>query len=238
MLTQRLHTGWNVKWVAGPESTPQAVRGSAFAAELPGSLLTDLQRAGLLSDPLSPEAEWAVRSTWQYSATFSADAELFGESCLELCFGGLDTVAAVGLNGTPLGTCANAHHPFVFDVRGVLRSAGNELSVTFSPTLTAAEAARAELGALPFAGAHPYNMLRTPASALGLVFPPGPGICGFTGPVELRGWSKARLDGVRPLTVRCAADAAALEIHAGLRHAGNEGVRLLATLTEPSGRTF
>lgn len=91
---------------------------------------------------------------------------------MELRCGGLDTVAALELNGAPVGSAANAHRPHAWDVTRLLRPGSNHLDITlYSAVAAASERAAAypypvpatrQLGALPH-----YNFLRKPASDFG-----------------------------------------------------------------------
>ena len=60
------------------------------------------------------EYQWASQDTWTFSLTFTPPPALLRHApaaSVLLKFGGLDTVAAVELNGRPVGAAANAHRP-------------------------------------------------------------------------------------------------------------------------------
>jgi beta-galactosidase/beta-glucuronidase len=103
---------------------------------VPGDLITDLQRAGVVSDPLYEEN--FLRPVWDaqnfsYSATFSVAPAVAAQASQTLVFDGIKMVADISLNGVPLGFVDNAFLRFMYDVTPLLRlDAPNTLLVTFT----------------------------------------------------------------------------------------------------------
>src|SRR5689334_11915870 len=121
MLKQILHENWSARAVGDLSELPSALRGEAFAANVPGCVHTDLLRAGKIPDPYEGLNEYALqwigKTDWEYRTTFNADAALFDHERIDLCFDGLDTVATIELNGAVIGQTQNMHRSFRFDVR-------------------------------------------------------------------------------------------------------------------------
>lgn len=90
-------------------------------AQVPGHVHLDLMRAGVIADPFCRMAErgaaWVDEADWIYEATFYVGEEEATENAY-LVFHGLDTVAAILLNGEPLGQTGNMFIPHEFNVSG------------------------------------------------------------------------------------------------------------------------
>jgi beta-mannosidase len=164
----RLDEGWTVRAVAGP--VPRHSAGRRIPATVPGSIHLDLLAAGLIPDPYLGLNEgrlgWIGRCGWRYEA----DVDWPGTAAerVELVADGLDTIAAIELNGSLVGHAANMHRGYRFDVRDLLRTGRNRLAVTFAAPLDAAEQAAARLGPRP--GAYPLPttpFARWPATSAG-----------------------------------------------------------------------
>lgn len=181
-----------------PDRVPEQLRGQVVPATIPGCVHTDLLAAGLIPDPLlgTREAElaWIGESDWRYTTTFAhRPAER-----VDLVCAGLDTVAEIELNGEPVGTTANMHRSYRFDVTRFL-AGDNELSVTFRSALAHAERLGAELGQRPGAYPLPYNMIRKNACNFGWDWGPTFITAGIWRPIGLHSWHTARLASVRPV---------------------------------------
>jgi beta-mannosidase len=125
---------WAVRKAGTKKSVPAAV---------PGCVHADLIAARELEDAFSrkrlDECGWVLASEWVYEKLFVAeDLSVFDRVVLR--FEGLDTCAAISLNDVELGRTANAFEAFEYEVKQLVKSGKNRLSVTFAP----AEGARAE----------------------------------------------------------------------------------------------
>ncbi len=126
--------------------------GETYPATVPGVVHTDLLAAGQIEYPYYRDNErkyaWVGREDWVYSRGFEIPAQVLQHRRHSLVCEGLDTFAAVTLNGVRLGETENMFRRYEYDVTGVLREGKNDLTVSFaSPQLKAAEIART----LPFA---------------------------------------------------------------------------------------
>src|SRR5450830_1992318 len=220
MNRQKLHDGWTLTSTSGP--VPAAIAGRTIPAEVPGSAHTDLLAAGLIPDPYLDRVEeklvWAHRVNWRYALELEARAPGPDER-VDLVFDGLDTVATITLNGSMLGSTANMHRSYRFDVGPALTPGANQLTVDFRSALEHAEEVESELGHRPHTMAHPYNMVRKMACSFGWDWGPDLQTAGIWKPVELHRWRIARLAEVRPLVTTDGA-AGRVEVHVIIERSG------------------
>ncbi|WP_037578025.1 glycoside hydrolase family 2 protein [Phaeacidiphilus oryzae] len=220
---QTLHDGWQLTAAGGP--VPEHIAGRTVPAQVPGSAHLDLLAAGLIPDPYLDRAEeelaWAHRAAWRYTLSFEAAAPAPGER-VDLVFDGLDTVAEVRLNGWLLGSTANMHRSYRFDVREALRAGANELVVEFRSALEYAEEQEHAIGRV-HSYPHPFNMVRKMACSFGWDWGPDLQTAGIWKPVRLERWAVARLVEVRPLVTVGADGTGRVEVHAGIERSGSDG---------------
>jgi beta-mannosidase len=209
-----LHDGWTLRPVGDVDAVPHAVvvrgeRGGVPAA-VPGCVHTDLMAAGLIDDPYldrnEPKTSWIGRTDWRYSTSFTHGAAAADPDARhQLAFDGLDTIATIELNGTQVGTSANMHRRYRFDVTDVVRDGANDLVVTFAAPEPWAERAELELGPRPgsnLASPAPFNAIRKMACNFGWDWGPVLITSGIWKSVALESWTVARLADIRPkLTV-------------------------------------
>lgn len=129
-LRQSLHGVW--RWHRQGDSVWQ--RGT-----VPGSVLKDMLDCGLADDPFWRENEYAVRelfaSDYVYETDFVVDESTLLHEEIELVFEGLDTLCDICLNGACIGTTADMHRIYAFDVHELLRVGKNTLRVTLRSSL-------------------------------------------------------------------------------------------------------
>ena len=106
-----------------------------FAASIPGDLITDLSRGGVLGDPLDElnfkRNEWDT-SVWNYSTTFTLDASFSSSSAVWVVFDGIKMVSDISLNGIALGYTQDQFLRYTFDITAALKKGGsNTLVVSF-----------------------------------------------------------------------------------------------------------
>ncbi len=94
-----------------------------ISATVPGDALIDLERAGVIPDPMVGTNAWGLfryeQMEWKYARNFPAPALKPGETA-RLRFEGVDTRAAYFLNGERIGASENMFVPQTFDVTGRL----------------------------------------------------------------------------------------------------------------------
>ena len=99
-------------------------RGLSIPATVPGDIITDLQRAGVIGDPLY-ELNWLNSSiwdatVWEYSLSFTATAAQLAATETLLVFDGIKMGANVTLNGVALGTATDQFLRYEYAVRKLL----------------------------------------------------------------------------------------------------------------------
>ncbi|MEO1236044.1 MAG: hypothetical protein AAFX76_04575, partial [Planctomycetota bacterium] len=212
-------------------------------ATVPGCVHTDLLAAGLIESPygynVEPTLEWIGRCDWRYTCRFSADEDLTTRRHVELCCEGLDTVAALTLNGLAIGQTANMHRRYRFKIAEALRAGENELVIEFSAPLTAAEREEARYGALPYGGGgsndgRPHNMLRKMACNFGWDWGPALTTVGVWRGIRLEAWDEARLGDVVPQVESAEASGAELAVRAAV--VGDAETEVKFELSDPAGR--
>ncbi|KOV83902.1 beta-mannosidase [Nocardia sp. NRRL S-836] len=237
MERQTVHDGWQLSVVAGP--APDSLRGVRVPAVVPGSTHLDLLAAGLIEDPFLDRVEeslrWMHRTEWRYDTVFEA-SPVPGERA-DLVFEGLDTIAAVQLNGVLVGTARNMHRTHRFDVRPFLSDGANELVVTFASALTWAQEVEGRLGRREHAYPHPFNTIRKMACSFGWDWGPDLQTAGIWRPVRLERWHTARLASVRPLVTVDADGTGRVEVHADVEHADPQRPQRVRVRVEVDGRS-
>ncbi|MDP9465170.1 MAG: glycoside hydrolase family 2 protein, partial [Actinomycetota bacterium] len=198
-----LTAGWRLHAVRVADG--HAIHGEV-PATVPGCVHTDLLAAGLIPDPFLDANEalvdWVADSDWMYVTTFTVPDDVFRHEHVELLFDGLDTLATITLNGELLGSTANMHRSYRYEVRSLLTAADNELAVSFRSATLYCEALRLQEGDWPSASfGRPFNYLRKMACSWGWDWGPWLTTAGIWRPVSLEGWSTDRLVSVSP-TVR------------------------------------
>ncbi len=187
-----LHDGWTV--------TAATQEPADVPATVPGCVHTDLLAAGLIDDPYLDDNEtrlgWIGGTDWTYATTFTWQPD--GHDRVDLVCAGLDTVAAITVNGVAVGQAANMHRTYRFPVADVLRAGENTLRVVFTSPDAYARAERERLGTRPGAYDEPYAFIRKMACNFGWDWGPTLVTAGIWRPIGLHSWSGARLAEVRP----------------------------------------
>ena len=200
MIRRELDSGWTVTSAGGP--VPAEVAERVFQATVPGVIHTDLLAAGAIPDPYDGANEgtlaWIGRSRWRYELSF--DWAPNGEQRHDLACDGLDTVAAVALNGTIVARVQNQHRRYRFDIRELLVDGENRLVVEFDSALETAEAMARMLGERPRPPVflHPFEMIRKSACNFGWDWGPDLVTAGIWRAIAVESWSGSRIESVRP----------------------------------------
>jgi beta-mannosidase len=127
LLVFPLITGWRFQEVG---------KSLWYPATVPGCIHTDLFDNHLIDDPFfgnnESKLQWIGETLWIYQDTFSVSRELLARENVDLVFEGLDTYAAVSLNGTPLLKADNMFRHWRVACRSSLRLGENTLQIKFS----------------------------------------------------------------------------------------------------------
>lgn len=134
-----LNGSWDLQFFPQPREavvTPAGLKNintKKIMATVPGNVEIDLLNNGLIDDPMIGNNVYSLRKyegyQWCYtrkfaSPTFNDDQQVY------LCFGGIDCIAEIWLNGEHLGSVNNMFIEHTFDVTKLLRKKGeNELQV-------------------------------------------------------------------------------------------------------------
>ncbi len=169
--------------------------GSWYTASVPGCIHTDLLNNKLIDDPFYGSNEstlqWIENENWEYSATFYADQLLLSKEHINLVFEGLDTYASVFLNGKEIGSADNMFRQWKWNVKPLLKSGENKLTVKF---ISAANESKRLYSLLP--AKLPMDervMTRKAAYQFGWDWAPRFVSCGIWKPVYIESWKDARL---------------------------------------------
>ncbi|MCL2595918.1 MAG: glycoside hydrolase family 2 protein, partial [Promicromonosporaceae bacterium] len=236
-----LHDGWRLTAVSGPvpDSLKRALAGR-IPATVPGEAHLDLLAAGLIADPFDGDNEaaqqWIGDTTWRYETTFewipAGEPAETTRMRHDLLACGLDTVAAVELNGHLVGRTQNQHRSYRWDVRPYLREGTNNLAVTFAAPVPEAKRRADTFGALPRVNHHEYNQLRKMACSFGWDWGIDVAGAGIWKPLGLDSWAGARIASVRPLVDVEGADGI-LRCHIEIERATENDIPVTLTLTPP-----
>ncbi|MGN6400307.1 MAG: beta-mannosidase [Flavisolibacter sp.] len=105
-----------------------------YAAQVPGTIHTDLLYNKLIPDPYYRDNEkklqWIDKEDWNYKTNFTVTPSLLRKKKVELVFDGLDTYADVYLNGQLILSADNMFRQWRIDVKKILRS-NNQLLIRF-----------------------------------------------------------------------------------------------------------
>lgn len=152
--TQRLDSAAGNVWtVTAASSTTSSSQKTKHRSTVPGDLLTDLERAGVIGDPLY---ETNFKSTvwdatnWTVATTFTVDDDLLPQedavtdakesksNQIELVFDGVKMGAWVHLDGVYLGTVQDQFLRYRYDVTSLLSATASRkehtLTLTFAPS--------------------------------------------------------------------------------------------------------
>ena len=167
MHTQNLNGTWSLYYAPETAGQPDAFvpellnTWSKIPAQVPGNVEIDLEAAGITPDPFYADNLHAYAPyeyyQWVYETTFTLDEIMANEALIEsstlpnhrlfLCFGGIDTIADIYLNGTHLGRTENMLIDHEFDVTDLLRNTtANHLIVHIHSTMNFARSKEYNMG--------------------------------------------------------------------------------------------
>ncbi len=163
-------------------------------ASVPGTVHQDLMRNGLIPDPFLEDNElkvqWVENADWEYREVFSLDPRIMAKSRIELVCKGLDTFAAITLNGKPVGRADNMFRTWTFDVKPLLQSGPNDLRIVFdSPVRREKELAKSVPYVIPGNAPH----ARKAPYSFGWDWGPRLATSGIWRSIGLDAWDEARI---------------------------------------------
>ena len=121
--------------LAGDWTVRKAGTKKSFAASVPGCVHADLLSALEIENPLLRKnlegVAWVADSEWVYEKLFVSE-DLSACDRLVLRFEGLINSASISLNDTVLGQTTNLFESVEFDVKALVKTGKNKLTVTFA----------------------------------------------------------------------------------------------------------
>lgn len=136
-----LTSGWEFKQV-GAVGVPEWEDGFLPVAQFPTNVHLDLMKHGKIPDPYigtnEYDVQWVGEQKWQYKTEFHHDgansAREQGKKYV-LRFDGLDTFAAVSLNGQIILESDNMHRTYRIDITKSIQQGANMLEIIFDVAL-------------------------------------------------------------------------------------------------------
>lgn len=107
--------------------------------QVPGSVYHDLLTAGIVEDPFYRDNEEHAKQTmnqdYSYSLSFELSETIYEADQLILVCEGLDTLAAITVNGQLAATTDNMHRTYRIDMKPFAVAGTNTISITFHNSL-------------------------------------------------------------------------------------------------------
>ncbi len=212
-------------------------------AQIPGSVYSVLLAAGQMEDPFyraNEESALArMEKDYLFRRTFTlSPAQLEHQAVLLRCEG-LDTLADLFINGHKIAHTDNMHRTWEFEIRSLLRSGDNEISILFSsPT----KFIREENSKIPVDGSHESSVgfphLRKAHCVFGWDWGPRLPDAGIWRDISLLFIDSFRLESVR-ISQAHEENAVTLCFHPEYQRFGTEEQpKFRYTLTAPDGQVF
>lgn len=184
-------------------------------AAVPGDVHSALIERGIIDPPYfghnDAKCRWIERKEWWYRTPFALDAAPGEGERIELVFEGLDTFAAVFVNGHEIGSAANMFRLHTFDITRIVREGWNVLAVKFDP-LYLHNREKEQFEWSSYTKERPW--IRKAAMNFGWDWGPRIVTAGVWGKVRLERKKLAKLTGVYACTLSAAADEAVVRVSA------------------------
>lgn len=198
-----LSGSWTVK-ALNPQAVPEALKDSltrGIPASVPGEVTLDMLAGGLIEEPFDGANEttqqWIGDVDWQYQCVF--DWQPNGSTRYDLVAYGLDTVAALRLNGRPVGHATDFYQTYRWDIKDLLVPGNNVLTVDFTSPVRFAQEREQLNGYYPHTEHHPFNQIRKPSYSFGWDWGIDVANAGIWQQIGIDSWSGARIESVIPL---------------------------------------
>ena len=208
-------------------------------AEVPGSVLQDLLRAGRIDDPFFRDNEDKALALsyddYVYKRDFYADDELLAHDRVLLRCEGLDTLAEIRINGAMIAATDNMHRTYEWDVKDKLLQGNNAIEVTLlSPTayITAKQQENPLWGVVDAVPG--FTHIRKAHSMFGWDWGPQMPDAGIWRDIMLLGYSAARIDDVY-VTQQHAAGSVELNCRYTINKWSEQAAELHVLVIDPHG---
>lgn len=228
-ISQSLVESWSFNQVGENEWLP---------ATVPGVVHMDLMANGKIEEPFGgtaePRLQWIEKKTWQYKSTFVPTPEMLSKTVQELVFKGLDTYADVYLNDSLVLTTDNMFLEWRIPVNGKLRNGENTLRVVFHPAYDVAEPLAKKYPKLPADNdkGDPYKtsvFTRKAPYSFGWDWGPRFATVGIWRPVQLEGFSGARIANTQMIQKTQTEAVATIDAHVNITAAYDQNAHVFVT---------
>ena len=192
-------------------------------ATVPGTVHTDLLDNKLIDDPFYSDNElhigWICECDWVYEKEFNLPDDYTVSSPFRIVFEGIDTIAAIYLNGINLTNVDNMFRRYSYDVTDILKPDRNVLSIIFHSALRIGRELEKQYGKLPVALNSERVYLRKAQYSFGWDWGPSFPTIGIWKNVYLEQLSEADITQIRFTTIE--ADEHKAEVGIGISFSGN-----------------
>lgn len=192
-------------------------------ASVPGSVITDIFKNGIIPDPYASENESLIRKLenhgFVYRLNFNIDPVTLNHDSISVIFHGIDTYCDVFLNKQKILSAGNMFRIFKTEVKSFLQNGSNELVLVFHPAMKTAsddlkkwpyklpaDSDKGEEKTSIFTRKAPYHY--------GWDFSPRFAFPAIWKKIELLAWSNARIENVFVNTVQANEQSARVKIYA------------------------
>ncbi|MFP4015829.1 MAG: beta-mannosidase [Halanaerobiales bacterium] len=218
----------NGEWILNKTGEEEKI-----SAYVPGCVHTDLLSEGKIDEPFYRDNEkdimWIGETDWDYYREFEIEKELLKSDKIILKCNGLDTLAAINVNGEEVGKTDNMYRNWEFDIKSILKEGKNSIQVHFDapmPYLRAKEEERY----LPAwsVGDHRLNSgswIRKQPSNFGWDWGPMMVTCGIWRDIEILFYNTARIDAINILQDHSQGNIVSLDVQTDIELLDNENLK-------------
>ncbi|MCM3781505.1 glycoside hydrolase family 2 protein [Neobacillus mesonae] len=215
---------WKLMHFEVGEKNPQELAAPGFddrfwiGATVPGDVHTALVERGIIDPPYfghnDIKSRWIEQKEWWYRTTFNLDEVSGIGERTELIFEGLDTFAAIFVNGHEIGRTDNmlmSHH---FNISRIARKGWNSIAIKFNP-LSLLHKDKELFDWSSYTKERPW--IRKAAMNFGWDWGPRMVTVGVWGKVHVKQYTKARIEHIQSTTVSASESRAEVHITAAVK---------------------
>lgn len=174
----------HANWYCAETGTQEKIK-----AQVPGTIHTDLLRAGKIPDPFfgtnEQKVQWVAERSWTYTMNFDLSKKELSKSSIHLVFEGLDTYAKVYLNNSLLIEVNNMFRTWHIPITGHVKN-HNTLRIEFEPAEAKANEIAKRYYPLQRPSENNRNVVRKAQYHFGWDWAPHLVTCGIWRPVYLQ----------------------------------------------------
>lgn len=235
---QTLHSSWEFKLLKEniPGLIPKNIRkelNTWIPAIVPGTIHSDLFRAGLIPDPFYSDNEtsiqWVAEMDWVYRTTFSVLQSFEKDTEVYLELKGLDTVSGITLNNKLLGYSSSMFVEYSFEVGNLLKK-NNTLEIRFSSPFKYGRAQESKYGKLPVALASERVYIRKAQYSFGWDWGPSFPVSGIWRSISLVQYPQYYIKNFLFSTLSADEEEAEVEVKLILNHSLKTGFKIRADI--------